>query len=72
MDKRSQWVAFRGRLLVVIGVASLIAAVFASDAIPEPLVPLVTLFGIAFILLAIPTRVWGKLPRWFHRDDTWL
>lgn len=72
MDKRGQWVAFRGRLLVIIGAASLITAVFASDAIPGSLTPLVTLFGIGFILMAIPTRIWGKIPKWFHRDDSWM
>jgi hypothetical protein len=72
MDKRSQWLVFRGRLLVIVGVASLLVAMFLPSQIPEPLAPLVVVFGVGFIALAIPWRIWKKLPSWFHREDTWL
>jgi hypothetical protein len=72
MDKRSQWLVFRGRLLVIVGVASLLIAMFLPSQIPEPLAPLVVVFGVGFIALAIPWRIWKKLPSWFHREDTWL
>jgi hypothetical protein len=72
MDKRSQWLVFRGRLLVIVGVASLLVAMFLPSQIPEPLAPLVVVFGVGFIALAIPWRIWKNLPSWFHRDDTWL
>ena len=72
MDKRSQWLVFRGRLLVIVGVASLLVAMFLPSQIPEPLGPLVVVFGVGFIALAIPWRIWKNLPSWFHRKDTWL
>jgi hypothetical protein len=72
MDKRSQWLVFRGRLLVIVGVASLLVAMFLPSQIPEPLAPLVVVFGVGFIALAIPWRIWKNLPSWFHREDTWL
>jgi hypothetical protein len=71
MDKRSQWLVFRGRLLVIVGVASLLVAMFLPSQIPEPLAPLVVVFGVGFIALAIPWRIWKNLPSWFHREDTW-
>ncbi len=72
MDKRSQWLVFRGRLLVIVGVASLLVAMFLPEQIPAPLGPLVIVFGVGFIALAIPWRIWKNVPTWFHRDDTWL
>ena len=72
MDKRSQWLVFRGRLLVIVGVASLLVAMFLPSQIPEPLAPLVVVFGVGFIALAIPWRIWKNLPSWFYREDTWL
>ena len=29
-------------------------------------------FGVGFILMAIPARILKKLPEWFTRDDTWM
>ena len=72
MDQRSRWQAFRGRLLMLVGVIALLTAMFLPHQIPEPLAPLVVVFGVGFILLAIPSRIWTKFPEWFHRDDTWL
>ena len=72
MDKRSQWLVFRGRLLVVVGVASLVVAMFLPEQIPASLGPLVIVFGVGFIALAVPWRIWKNIPTWFHRDDTWL
>ncbi len=72
MDRRKQWMAFRGRLLIIVGAIALLAAMFLSHQIPDRLAPLVVVFGVGFIALAIPWRVWRKLPLWFHRDDTWL
>ncbi len=71
MDKRSQWLAFRGRLFIIVGVTALLVAMFLPNRIPEPLLPLVVVFGVGFITLAIPYRVWRKLPLLFRRDDTW-
>ena len=72
MDQRSRWQAFRGRLLMLVGVIALLTAMFLPHQIPEPLAPLIVVFGVGFILLAIPSRIWTKFPEWFHRDDTWL
>ncbi len=72
MDKRKRWLAFRGRLLIIVGVTALLVAMFLPDQIPEPLAPLVVVLGVGFIALAIPWRIWRNLPSWFHRDDTWL
>ena len=72
MDQRSRWQAFRGRLLMLVGVIALLTAMFLPHQIPEPLAPLIVVFGVGFILLAIPSRIWTKFPEWFHRDDMWL
>jgi hypothetical protein len=72
MDKRSQWIVFRGRLLVIVGVTSLLVAMFLPEQIPAALGPLVIVFGVGFIALAVPWRIWKNVPTWFHRDDTWL
>ncbi len=72
MDKRSRWLAFRGRLLIIVGIAALLVAMFLPNQIPGPLAPLVVVFGVGFIALAVPWRVWRKLPSWFRREDTWL
>lgn len=72
MDKRTRWAAFRGRLLILVGVIALTTAMFLSHQIPEPLAPLIVVFGVGFIMLAIPGRIWMKFPEWFRRDDTWL
>jgi hypothetical protein len=45
---------------------------FFSEKIPEPLEPMVVVFGVGFILLAVPRSAWAKLPAWFHKDDSWL
>jgi len=55
-----------------VGVTALLVAMFLPDQIPTQLAPLVVVFGIGFIFLAVPWRVWRNLPSWFHRDDTWL
>ena len=72
MDKQKRWIVFRGRLLIIVGVASLLVAMFLPDKVPSGLEPLVVVFGVGFIALAIPWKVWRNLPRWFRRDDTWL
>ncbi|MBT4529745.1 MAG: hypothetical protein HOC27_00935 [Phycisphaerae bacterium] len=72
MDKYKRWTVIRGRMLIIVGVASLLVAMFMPDQIPAGLAPLVVVFGVGFIALSIPWRVWNKLPAWFHRDDTWL
>ena len=72
MDKRTRWSAFRGRLLILVGVICLLVAMFLPNQIPEPFAPLIVLFGVGFITLAIPWRIWRKLPEWFSRDDTWF
>ncbi len=72
MDKRSQWAVFRGRILIIVGVMCLLSAMFLPDQIPTGLAPLVIVFGVGFVALAIPWRIWRNLPAWFHRDDTWL
>ena len=72
MDKRTSWTAFRGRTFAVIGIVSLCASMFFSEKIPEELEPMVVLFGVGFILLAVPRSAWVKLPTWFRNDDSWL
>ena len=72
MEKRKRWLAIRGRLLITVGVTSLLTAMFLSHLIPEPLAPLIVVFGVGLIALAVPWRIWRNLPSWFHRDDTWL
>ncbi len=72
MDKRKRWLAFRGRLLIVVGVTALLVAMFLPNRIPEPFAPLLVVFGVGFIFLAVPRRIWRNLPSWFHRDDTWM
>ena len=72
MDKRSQWVIYRGRVYVVLGTLCLFVAIFIPNQIPEGLAALVVGFGVGFISLAIPRRVWKKFPQWFSRDDSWL
>jgi len=63
---------FRGKLLVIVGVAALIVVIFMPDQVPESLTPLVVLFGVGFIAMAVPPRLWKRVPDMFHRDDTWL
>jgi hypothetical protein len=72
MDKRKRWVAFRGRLFIIVGVASILAAMFLSNNIPEGFAPLVLVLGVGLITLAVPARIWRSFPEWFRRDDTWL
>ena len=72
MDTRNRWPAIRGRLLIFVGVIALLTAMFLPHRIPEPFAPLIVVFGVGFIALAIPWRIWRKLPGWFRRDDTWL
>ncbi len=72
MDKRKRWLAFRGRLFVIVGITALLVSMFLPDQIPEPLSPLVIVFGVGFIVLSIPWRIWQNLPSWFLRDDRWM
>ena len=72
MDTRNRWPAFRGRLFIFVGVISLLTAMFLPHQIPEPFSPLIVIFGVGFIALAVPWRILRKLPEWFRRDDTWL
>ncbi|MDP7004905.1 MAG: hypothetical protein QF718_01670 [Phycisphaerales bacterium] len=72
MDRRKRWLVFRGRLLVIVGVTSLLVAMFLPHQVPESLAPLLVVFGVGFIFLAVPWRVWRNLPSWFNRDDTWM
>ncbi|MBT4583756.1 MAG: hypothetical protein HOC93_01590 [Phycisphaerae bacterium] len=71
MDKRNRWLAFRGRVLVLMGLFSLGGAIFLADNFPQYL-PILVLFGVGFIAMAVPRRSWKKLPSWFRRDDSWL
>ncbi|MDP7004911.1 MAG: hypothetical protein QF718_01700 [Phycisphaerales bacterium] len=71
MDRRKQWMAFRGRLFIIVGVTALLVSMFLPNRIPEPLLPLIVVFGVGFVALAIPWRIWRKLPSLFHRDDSW-
>jgi len=71
MDKRNRWIAFRGRLLVLMGVLSLGSAIFLADGFPQYL-PILVLFGVGFIAMAVPRRLWRQLPAWLRRDDSWL
>ncbi len=57
---------------MLLGIASLLIAMFNSGQIPAGLTPIVVVFGVGFIALAIPFRVWKNMPSWFNRDDTWL
>ena len=63
--------AFRGRVLVLMGIFSLSCAIFLADNFPQYL-PILVLFGVGFIAMAVPKRVWCKFPAWFRRDDSWL
>ena len=72
MDKRKRWAIIRGRVFMLLGIASLLIAMFATNQIPAGLSPLLVVFGVGFIALAIPYRVWKNMPTWFNRDDTWL
>ena len=49
MDTRNRWPAFRGRLLVFVGVIALLTAMFLPQQIPEPFAPLIVVFGVGFI-----------------------
>jgi hypothetical protein len=72
MIKSKRWRIIRGRVLMLLGIASLLIAMFNSGEIPTELTPIVVVFGVGFIALAIPFRVWKNMPSWFNRDDTWL
>jgi hypothetical protein len=72
MEKCKRWVAFRGRLFIIVGVTAMLIAMFLPHQIPAGLSPLVVVFGVGLIALAVPVRVWRKLPEWFRREDTWL
>ena len=63
--------AFRGRVFVLMGIFSLGCAIFLADNFPQYL-PILVLFGVGFIAMGVPKRVWCKLPAWFRRDDSWL
>jgi len=72
MKPRNQWMVFRGKILVIVGVSLLIVAIFLPNRIPETLTPLVVLFGVGFFAMAVPLRLWKKVPGLFQRDDSWL
>ena len=72
MDKRRRWAVIRGRLLFIIGIASLLVAMFTPTQIPEGLAPLVIVFGVGLVALSIPFRVWRNLPTWLRNEDSWL
>lgn len=72
MDTRKRWLVFRGRLFVMVGVIAMLISMFLYDKIPAGLSPLVVVFGVGMIALAVPSRVWRNLPSWFRREDTWL
>ncbi len=72
MDWRKRWLAFRGRLFIIVGVTAILTAMFLADKIPSGFAPIVLVFGVGFIVLAIPSRVWRNVPAWFHKDDSWL
>ena len=63
--------AFRGRVLVLVGIFSLGSAIFLADNFPQYL-PMLVLFGVGLIAMAVPKRVWKNVPAWFRRDDSWL
>ena len=63
--------AFRGRVFMLVGIFSLGCAIFLADNFPQYL-PILVLFGVGFIAMAVPKRVWCKVPAWFRRDDSWL
>ena len=72
MDQRKRWFAYRGRILIFVGICSLIAAIFLPAEFPQSLTPFLVVFGVGFIVMAIPARILKKLPEWFTRDDTWM
>ena len=45
---------------------------FLPNNIPDGFYPLAVVLGVGIIALAVPMRVWLKLPAWFRREDTWL
>lgn len=71
MDKRNRWRAFRGRLLILMSIFSLGSAIFLADEYPQ-YIPILVLFGVGFIAMAVPKRLWRKLPGWLRRDDSWM
>ena len=71
MDKRNRWRAFRGRLLIFLSIFSLLRAIFLADDYPQYL-PILVLFGVGFVAMAVPKRLWRKLLDWLRRDDSWL
>ena len=71
MDKRNRLIAFRGRVFMLVGIFSLGCAIFLADNFPQYL-PILVLFGVGFVAMGVPKRVWCKLPAWFRRDDSWL
>ena len=72
MDQRNRWFAYRGRILITVGITSLISAIFLPADFPQSLTPFLVVFGVGFIVMAIPTRILKKLPEWFTRDDSWM
>ena len=72
MDQRNQWFAYKGRILIVVGITSLLSAMFLPAEFPQALTPFLVVFGVGFILMAIPARILKKLPEWFTRDDSWM
>ena len=71
MDQRNRWFAYRGRVLAIVGSASLLSAMFLpTDAIPS-LTPFLVLFGVGFIAMALPIRILKKIPEWFKNNDSW-
>ena len=72
MDKRKRWIAFRGRVFIIVGVTAMLTAMFLTNKSSVVFTPLLVVFGVGFIALAVPWRVWRNLPEWFRRDDSWL
>jgi len=72
MDKRKRLIAFRGRVFIIVGVTAMLTAMFHTNKSSVVFTPLLVVFGVGFIALAVPWRVWRNLPEWFRRDDSWL
>ena len=72
MAQRNLWFIYRGRILVVVGITSLVSVMFLPEEVPQSLSPLLVVFGVGFIIMAIPSRILKKLPDWFRRDDSWM
>ena len=70
MVQRNRWFVYRGRILVIVGITSLVSVMFLPEEVPQSLSPLLVVFGVGFIIMAIPNRISKKLPELFRRDDS--